>query len=1421
MKVILNIAYFFLSLACITDAIEIPNVVSIEADTSSVFVYLLAAENITDEGTIYEINSLNESVVRQVSIPGRIRDLALHSIDRKLYCSRWDGFTEKAEIVAIDLDSFLVNNTFEIGAPYDLLLPNNRNVLAVHAGGVNRLIVEDGSYSRSFKAAIFDTNTGELVADGPSSGAGEYDPDFAHYYHGTAFGDIRKYDVTADSFVSVDSVRGTTFIRDSFEKLVISHDEGRIFWNGNVFDRNLNQIGVFDEWIYETTRDGRYAFGFETVFDLYDGSESNLPGSTTLRAYNTTTEKLISVIGTKISFLPFRSNSLSFLPLSGEILNNISVLDWPDVPSALYYQVYLQNTGLLNSDGRSIALLETVSESQLPLSNTLATGEYIWRVDAVTPAGIVAGSTLGFTISPVLPDRSSIQAVSLAGDPEITINFAVESETSLGWVATSPDSWVELSVNDGFTPANIVVSLNASSLVSGKHESFIEFRDLNGDLFFNIPIQLDLGALNLTHLVSDMGSSDLFGISKLDEESTYLIKIDSAKEEIVDVVRYEKKITDINFHGFDDALYALSPEENVLYSINMEDLSKIESLPLPDLESQSNTVRRFAPASPGHVVTSGANDLELCDLATGQSIARARAYGDALESAPNSNLVYLSQSSGFYPSIHVFDTSLGTLKYELPGYARFFSFDPGFYVDYDGDPSLVISDDSSRLFWNGYVIDSFGTEEWEMDDVVYGCTEDGRYAFTGSTIYDVLSKQAILGMPDSRKIFEYNTTSQKLVLQEDERITFYSLAEPFSLVSPDLKLTGISADAVELSWTDASLETEFIIEYRKSGESEWHEFSESIGMNVTTGIFSGLEPSTNYEMRTKAVAYAIESEWSAILEVQTLDVDLGTPEVSLDLSYLKPSTFYPANVYVYLDWPSVDGASGYRIERSVEDGPWSLVDSLDQNTLKFDSGALSLGVKYAYRVRAFDSTGFSLASETFYHDGSFTRLPEVPEYFFAITESKSSIRLIWAKTLYEHGYTVERWNGTFWDRIGYLSANVTEYLDTDVVEGQTYRYRVYGTGIGSSQKSNEDFATARDLTPVVSGDQILAYITFTNLVESDGIVSLMLSEGSSDSRSITYCAKLEATLSFDSETLKPEGITFSNGLILSSDWSLGSRADVHFTENNLTLLSDLVLSSTNIKQRLLTDSIPGTVDTSGYIIPEEHTIRTFSGIVSSYLQPLSDENYYYESIPLVNENFEIESSDDTFYRHGEVTTVQVSFNQLNRSIKAELSIDIDNVFEVQIPGTDSSFVFSESSQLDFSTHLNLPSLYQLWAIENGVTLEDGMEKNLLGVPYALNYAFNQSPDAAAFPMELQFLEDNNPCVCLNLPKDGLLASLIAYYTDDLGSNSWEPLNLVYYLDGASSLDKGQTGLARFEFPDGDQGFIRFVVDFGSSDISAP
>ena len=157
-----------------------------------------------------------------------------------------------------------------------------------------------------------------------------------------------------------------------------------------------------------------------------------------------------------------------------------------------------------------------------------------------------------------------------------------------------------------------------------------------------------------------------------------------------------------------------------------------------------------------------------------------------------------------------------------------------------------------------------------------------------------------------------------------------------------------------------------------------------------------------------------------------------------------------------MSWPSVSGASGYRLSRDatvIYDG--TNVTYLDTH--------LAGGVNYSYSVLAYNAGGSSNGTSVTATAPPPTcaTLPAVPTNLMVDgTPTPSSVSLKWTdNATNEDGYVLER---KFTTATGYgyitfnLSANTTSYSDTGVTAGTTYDYRVQAclSGTGCSAYAN-------------------------------------------------------------------------------------------------------------------------------------------------------------------------------------------------------------------------------------------------------------------------------------------------------------------------------------------------------------------------------
>ena len=102
---------------------------------------------------------------------------------------------------------------------------------------------------------------------------------------------IAQYDISTDAPVILE----TSPIHASYgsRNLVLSGDGSRLFWQGYVYDAELNELGRLGEEIYATSLHGDLAFGSSQVYDARTGDAIyTLPVATDVLAVSGDQSKL-------------------------------------------------------------------------------------------------------------------------------------------------------------------------------------------------------------------------------------------------------------------------------------------------------------------------------------------------------------------------------------------------------------------------------------------------------------------------------------------------------------------------------------------------------------------------------------------------------------------------------------------------------------------------------------------------------------------------------------------------------------------------------------------------------------------------------------------------------------------------------------------------------------------------------------------------------------------------------------------------------------------------------------------------------------------------------------------------------------------------------------------------------------------------
>ncbi|MDW3195191.1 MAG: M12 family metallo-peptidase [Cytophagales bacterium] len=159
-----------------------------------------------------------------------------------------------------------------------------------------------------------------------------------------------------------------------------------------------------------------------------------------------------------------------------------------------------------------------------------------------------------------------------------------------------------------------------------------------------------------------------------------------------------------------------------------------------------------------------------------------------------------------------------------------------------------------------------------------------------------------------------------------------------------------SADQVDIAWNDISIDEGYEIE-QALGDDDFQKVSE-VAANVTSATFTGLESSTEYRYRVRAILPAGFSEYSNIAQVVTLP---DPPEAP---SNLEGS--FDSEGRILLSWTdNSDVEEGFTLDRAAGNGEFTELASLVANITSFRDDNTERGVDYAYRVSAFNVSGTS------------------------------------------------------------------------------------------------------------------------------------------------------------------------------------------------------------------------------------------------------------------------------------------------------------------------------------------------------------------------------------------------------------------------------------------------------------------------------
>ena len=304
------------------------------------------------------------------------------------------------------------------------------------------------------------------------------------------------------------------------------------------------------------------------------------------------------------------------------------------------------------------------------------------------------------------------------------------------------------------------------------------------------------------------------------------------------------------------------------------------------------------------------------------------------------------------------------------------------------------------------------------------------------------------------------------------------------VVTPDIphlvKAEVLSSTSVQLTWQEAQGASGYYIYRTVTGVNSYQLIATISNSATTTYTDSTMTTGVSYSYRMQSFTGTVNSDYSNVLSVVALPATPANVKV-------KSSAYNT----IIISWDAVEGATGYKLQRSAdESGTGNYVDLGETTSTSYADTGLHPGVRYWYKVAAVVN---GVTSDYSAPGNDYPR-PEAVTGVSATAISDTTVRLSWSLNMNAgyQGYWIEQWDAgtSTWTRPypKIVGVNTTTYDIAGLTTGQIYYFRIvaYTLMSDSTWEVDGDPSGQVSVIPKPSSPENLK-------VENAGLSSLKLS----------------------------------------------------------------------------------------------------------------------------------------------------------------------------------------------------------------------------------------------------------------------------------------------------------------------------------------